>query len=116
MYYARKPFDITLFDDFIARRWPKNIIRAKGLCWFEDQPQLCYIFEQAGRQVKLQNAGQWYATMPEDELRDFLSKNKAVADDWDDTYGDRMQKLVFIGRNMDRKAIVEGLEKCVSEE
>lgn len=115
VYYARKPFDITLFDDFIARRWPKNIIRAKGLCWFEDQPQLCYIFEQAGRQVKLQNAGQWYATMPEEELRQFRIENPGVNRDWDDVYGDRMQKLVFIGQKLDKEAITKELDACLTE-
>ena len=115
VYYARKPFDITLFDDFIARRWPKNIIRAKGLCWFEDQPQLCYIFEQAGRQVKLQNAGQWYATMPEEELRQFRIENPGVNRDWDEVYGDRMQKLVFIGQKLDKEAITKELDACLTE-
>lgn len=115
VYYARKPFDITLFDDFIARRWPKNIIRAKGLCWFEDQPQMCYIFEQAGRQVKLQNAGQWYATMPEEELRQFRMENPGVNRDWDDVYGDRMQKLVFIGQKLDKEAITKELDACLTE-
>lgn len=113
VYYARKPFDITLFDDFIARRWPKNIIRAKGLCWFADQPHLCYIFEQAGRQVKLQNAGQWYATMPEEELRQFRIENPGVNRDWDEEYGDRMQKLVFIGQKLDKEAITKELDACL---
>lgn len=115
VYYARKPFDISLFDDFVARRWPKSVIRAKGLCWFEDQPHLCYIFEQAGRQVQLQNAGQWYATMPEAELEQFRKDNPGVNRDWDDTYGDRQQKLVFIGQYLDKKAITEELDKCLVE-
>ncbi len=115
VYYARKPFDITLFDDFVARRWPKSIIRAKGLCWFEDQPRLCYIFEQAGRQVKLTNAGQWYATMPEDELRQFRIDNPGVNRDWDDKYGDRLQKIVFIGQHLDPDAITTELDKCLTE-
>jgi len=115
VYYARKPFDISLFDDFVARRWPKSVIRAKGLCWFEDQPHLCYIFEQAGRQVQLQNAGQWYATMPEAELEQFRKDNPGVNRDWDDTYGDRQQKIVFIGQHLDKKAITEELDKCLTE-
>ena len=113
VYYARKPFDITRFDDFVARKWPKNIIRAKGLCWFEDQPHLCYIFEQAGRQVQLQNAGQWYATMPEEELRQFRIDNPGVNRDWDEEYGDRQQKLVFIGQKLDKKAITAELDSCL---
>ena len=115
VYYARKPFDITLFDDFVARRWPKSVIRAKGLCWFEDQAHLCYIFEQAGRQVQLQNAGQWYATMPPAELEQFRKDNPGVNKDWDDTYGDRQQKIVFIGQHLDKKAITEELDKCLVE-
>ena len=115
VYYARKPFDITLFDDFVARRWPKSVIRAKGLCWFEDQPTLCYIFEQAGRQVQLQNAGQWYATMPEEELKQFRIDNPGVNRDWDDKYGDRQQKIVFIGQKMDEEAIKAELDKCLTE-
>ena len=113
VYYARKPFDINRFDDFVARRWPKNIIRAKGLCWFEDQPQLCYIFEQAGKQVKLQNAGQWYATMPEAELKQFRIDNPGVNRDWDDTYGDRMEKIVFIGQKLDKELITRELDSCL---
>lgn len=113
VYYARKPFDINKFDDFVARRWPKNIIRAKGLCWFEDQPQLCYIFEQAGKQVKLQNAGQWYATMPEAELKQFRIENPGVNRDWDDTYGDRMEKIVFIGQKLDKELITRELDGCL---
>ena len=115
VYYARKPFDITLFDDFVARRWPKSVIRAKGLCWFEDQPTLCYIFEQAGRQVQLQNAGQWYATMPAEELKQFREQNPGVNRDWDDRYGDRQQKIVFIGQKMDEEAIKAELDKCLTE-
>lgn len=113
VYYARKPFDINKFDDFVARRWPKNVIRAKGLCWFEDQPQLCYIFEQAGKQVKLQNAGQWYATMPEAELKQFRIENPGVNRDWDDTYGDRMEKIVFIGQKLDKELITRELDSCL---
>lgn len=115
VYYARKPFDIALFDDFVARKWPKSIIRAKGLCWFEDQPHLCYIFEQAGSQVQLQNAGQWYATMPAAELEQFRIENPGVNRDWDEKYGDRMQKIVFIGQNIDKKAITAELDSCLIE-
>lgn len=115
VYYARRPFEITLFDDFIARRWPKNVIRAKGLCWFADQPHLCYIFEQAGKQVQLQNAGQWYATMPEEELTKFRIENPGVNRDWDNKYGDRMIKLVFIGQKLNKKEIKKELDACLTD-
>ena len=112
----RRPLDLSKFDEWIAEKWPKTVIRCKGICYFEDEQQTCYVFEQAGRQIGLRNAGQWYATMPKAQLEDFLKKNKAVADDWDEKYGDRMEKLVFIGQHMDRKAITEQLEQCVYEE
>ena len=112
----RRPLDLSKFDEWVAEKWPKTVIRCKGICYFEDEQQTCYVFEQAGRQIGLRNAGQWYATMPKAQLEDFLKKNKAVADDWDEKYGDRMEKLVFIGQHIDRKAITEQLEQCVYEE
>ena len=113
VYYARKPFDINYFDNFVARQWPKGVIRCKGICWFVDEPDRCYVFEQAGRQMGRQGAGQWYATMPEDELRDMM--NEDLRRDWNPMYGDRMQKLVFIGQHMDRKAITDALDFCLSD-
>ena len=113
VYYARRPFDLNFFDDFVARKWPKSIIRCKGLCYFDNEKDVCYVFEQAGKQVTLRNAGQWYATMPEFELREFLERNPRLKKDWEEPYGDRMQKLVFIGQNMDKAAIKAELDKCL---
>jgi len=114
VYYARRPFNIGLFDEFVARKWPKGIIRAKGICWFKDEPDICYVFEQAGRQVNLRNAGQWYATMPADELQQFMEQNPGLLRDWDDEYGDRMQKLVFIGQHLDKELIASQLDFCLA--
>jgi len=113
VYYARRPFDLNFFDDFVARKWPKSIIRCKGLCYFDNEKDVCYVFEQAGKQVTLRNAGQWYATMPPFELREFLERNPKLKKDWEEPYGDRMQKLVFIGQNMDKAAIKAELDKCL---
>lgn len=113
VYYARRPFDINFFDDFVARKYPKTIIRCKGLCYFSHEQDVCYVFEQAGRQVTLRNAGQWYATMPTDELKEFLERNPKLRNDWEEPYGDRMQKLVFIGQNMDKDAIRAELDRCL---
>ena len=114
VYCARRPFNIGLFDEFVARKWPKGIIRAKGICWFKDEPDICYVFEQAGRQVSLRNAGQWYATMPKDELDQLLSQTPGLRRDWDDQYGDRMQKLVFIGQHLDKHLIADELDFCLA--
>ena len=115
VYYRREPMNLGRFDEFVARHWPNNIIRAKGICWFLSEPDTCYLFEQAGSQVSLKDAGQWYATMPDDELLDFMRRNPDLQRDWDETYGDRMQKLVFIGQHLDREAITAALDECLSK-
>ena len=115
VYYRRKPFDMNFFDNFVAKLWPESVIRAKGICWFKDQPDMCYLFEQAGRQIGMKNAGQWYATMPEDELKPLLEREEGLRKDWDEKYGDRMQKIVFIGQNMDKKTIKEQLDMCLTD-
>ena len=114
VYYRREPMNISRFDEFIARHWPKEIIRCKGICWFLSEPDTCYLFEQAGKQVSLRDTGQWYATMPDDELLEFMRRNPDLQRDWDDTYGDRMQKLVFIGQHLDRDAITAALDECLA--
>ena len=114
VYYRRRPFDLGLFDEFVARKWPKGIIRAKGICYFRDEQQTCYVFEQAGKQVSIRNAGQWYATMPKAELKQFIEQNPSVTRDWDEQYGDRMQKLVFIGQHLDKELIAKELDKCLT--
>jgi len=113
VYYRREPMNISRFDEFVARHWPAGVIRAKGICWFLSEPDTCYLFEQAGKQVSLRDTGQWYATMPDDELLDFMRRTPDLQRDWDDTYGDRMQKLVFIGQHMDRQAITAALDECL---
>lgn len=117
VYYARRPMDLTLFDAFVARLWPKDIIRAKGICYFKGEEDICYLFEQAGRQFGLKNCGQWYATMPQDQLDRLLAAEPKLREDWDATYGDRMQKLVFIGQHMDanmKAFLKEALDGCLA--
>ena len=115
VYYRREPMDLGEFDHFVARLWPHNIIRAKGICYFKGEEDMCYLFEQAGKQVKLQNIGQWYATMPAAELEAMKERDANLRRDWDDRYGDRMQKLVFIGQHLDREAITTLLDGCLAE-
>ena len=115
VYKRREPFDMTEFDQLVARLWPSSVIRCKGLCYFATEPDMCYVFEQAGKQVSLSQAGQWYATMPADELEQFKQQNPAAFKDWDDKYDDRMQKLVFIGQHMDREAIETLLDACIKK-
>ena len=115
VYYRRQPFDIDKFDRFVNFDWPKSVIRTKGVCYFADDQDMSYLFEQAGVQVKLSEAGQWYATMPEEELIDMMRRDPGLVHDWDDVYGDRMVKLVFIGQNMDKEGICRALDKCLAD-
>ncbi len=113
VYYARRPMDLGLFDEFVARKWPKSVIRAKGICYFRGEEDVCYVFEQAGRQVSLRNAGQWYATMPRKQLQEMMERDPRLRRDWDEQYGDRMQKLVFIGQHLDKEQITADLDFCL---
>lgn len=113
VYYRRRPFDLGLFDEFVARHWPKSVIRCKGMCYFSEEYDMCYLFEQAGKQLGIKQCGQFIATMPKDELEVELATDPQLRRDWDEQYGDRMQKLVFIGQNMDKKAITAALDACL---
>lgn len=92
VYYRRKAFDLSLFDEFVARKWPRDVVRAKGICYFADEPDMCYVFEQAGQQKTVKQAGQWLATMPADQLAELRRNNPQLEKEWDDKYGDRMIK------------------------
>lgn len=113
VYYRRPAFNLENFDHFVATKWPKNVIRAKGVCYFTDEPDMCYLFEQAGKQKTIRQAGKFYATMPENELKRMLDTDPTLRRDWDETYGDHMQKIVFIGQNLDKEEITRLLDECL---
>ena len=116
VYYRRKPFDLSLFDEFVARKWPRDVVRAKGICYFADERDMCYVFEQAGQQKTVKQAGQWLATMPADQLAELRKNNPQLEKEWDEEYGDRMIKLVFIGQHIkeQKDAIIAELDKCLA--
>ena len=113
VYYRRQPMSLNRFDEFVARHWDKGIIRCKGMCYFEEEYDMCYLFEQAGKQFDLKQAGAFYATMPQEELMQLMATDPMHQRDWDEHYGDRMQKLVFIGQHMDQQAIIQALDECL---
>ena len=113
VYYRRRAFDINKFDYFVAKHWPKSVIRAKGVCYFSDNRDMSYLFEQAGKQKSIKEAGLWYATAPADELAELMKQEPGLVRDWDPEYGDRMQKIVFIGQKMDKEQIIKLLDDCL---
>lgn len=113
VYYRRPGFDLNKFDHFVATKWPKNVIRAKGVCYFSKNRDMSYLFEQAGVQKKLTEAGQWYATAPEEDLIQMMQQEPDLMRDWDEKYGDRMIKIVFIGQHLDGKQLARELDACL---
>ena len=113
VYYRRRAFDINKFDYFVAKHWPKSVIRAKGVCYFSDNRDMSYLFEQAGKQKSIKEAGLWYATAPADELAELMKQEPGLMRDWDPEYGDRMQKIVPIGQKMDKEQIIKLLDDCL---
>ena len=115
VYYRRPAFDIHKFDHFIATKWSRHIIRTKGVCYFIHNRDMSYLFEQAGTQKQLTEAGLWYATASEEDLIELMRQEPGLLRDWDEKYGDRMQKIVFIGQHMDKEQIIRDLDECLEE-
>ena len=115
VYESRPALDINKFDYMVARKWPREIIRAKGLCYFSADTDKCYLFETAGQQKSIKDAGYWFATMPADELREMMARDAKLRRDWDPEYGDRMNKIVFIGQHLDKELIESLMDGCLDE-
>ena len=112
VYTSRKPFSMKKFEEYVNNHFPKEVIRCKGLAWFTDDYDMSYLFEQAGRQLKLTESGYWIASAPKAELDEMIKNNPEILNGWDEQVGDRVIKLVFIGKNMDKERIIEDLSKC----
>lgn len=113
VYYRRPAFKLHKFNEFISKHWPRNVIRAKGICYFSNDRDMSFLFEQAGTQKQLREAGLWYATAPEEDLIQLMQQEPGLIHDWDAQYGDRMQKIVFIGQHLDKEAIAKELDACL---
>lgn len=113
VYYRRPAFKLHKFNEFISKHWPRNVIRAKGICYFSNDRDMSFLFEQAGTQKQLREAGLWYATAPEEDLIQLMQQEPGLMHDWDAQHGDRMQKIVFIGQHLDKEAIAKELDACL---
>jgi len=115
VYYRRKGFKISEFNKFLSQKRPKNIIRSKGVLYFRENRSMSYLYEQAGQQQTLKEAGLWYATAPQEDLVQLMQEDPSFMRDWDPEYGDRMVKIVFIGQNMDKEKLIRELDACLED-
>ena len=113
VYTSRKPFDVKKFEKYVNESFPKTVIRCKGLVWFGSDYDMSYLFEQAGKQMKISESGYWLASAPKEDLEQIMKNDPEALKDWDDEVGDRMVKLVFIGRNMDKQNIIADLNNLI---
>jgi G3E family GTPase len=116
VYTARKPLDVVKFEKYLNEQFPKSVIRCKGLVWFMSDYDMSYLFEQAGKQMKVSETGYWLASAPKNELDQMIKDNPDILKDWDEKVGDRMVKLVFIGKDMDKQKIIEDMDSMLVEE
>ena len=114
VYYRRRAFDFNKFDALVSDRWDKSIIRSKGVCYFSQNPEMSYLFEQAGVQKNVREAGLWLCTANEDEIKNMMENDPSILRDWDEEHGDKMIKIVIIGRHMDKEKISSALDKCLA--
>lgn len=111
VYYRREPMNRQKFFDYINKPWPKKIIRTKGVLYFKDDKDMSYMFEQAGSLKNIMEAGNWLAAETPKVQQEVLAANPDIQKDWDDFYGDRMIKLVFIGQGISKEEISKELDQ-----
>ena len=112
VYYRRRPFNRIKLDEY-ASKWPRNIIRSKGVIWFSDEEDMAYVLETSGRQIQAGYSGNWLASCPPAEQKRVLAEEPEMKKDWDEKVGDRMIKMVIIGRHLDKEEISKALDSCL---
>ena len=114
IYKRRKPFDLDKLNAY-AENWPTSIVRAKGIMWTIEHPDTAYVFEQAGRQMTMDESSLFVDAASDDERQQAITEYPEIMEDWDPEVGDRMNKICFIGRHMDEEALIKGLDSCLVE-
>lgn len=115
VYKQRRPFDRLKFEDYVSEEWPRAIIRSKGLVWFSNERDMAFLFEQSGKQKTLGEMGRWIASAPKSKQEEMLAENPEVLKTWDEVYGDREIRLVFIGHKMNKDEIIAKLDSCLTK-
>ncbi len=114
VYHRRQPFDQAAFQNFVENHWPDCVVRAKGVLWSDLNPDMCYLFEQAGHQMRLTENGLFVDSAPEEEKKQILAETPEIMDQWDPEVGDRETKLCIIGRHMDCEAVAAKLDELLT--
>ena len=114
VYDRRQPFDMDKFVEVVSK-WGQNVIRAKGQLWASQDPDMCYLFEKAGRQASLTEQGKFIASAPLEIRTQIIAENPQVMDDWDETCGDRHTKVCIIGQHLNKEAMVAALDEALTE-
>lgn len=112
LYTRRKPFHPLRLDAWLDN-WPQEVIRCKGVMWLITQPSTVFKVSQSGRAMDIIPVGYWIATMAKEDINKMFQVREGLEKIWDPIYGDRMIELVFIGRNMDKDAIIRDLDACL---
>ena len=119
VFRKKVPFHPERFLDFIQNKFPKNIIRSKGLFWIASRSDQALIWSSAGGSIKSDPAGVWWASMPFSErikYGNFVNNQQQIESEWEPDFGDRKIELVFIGQQLDVDSITNQLEKCLLNE
>lgn len=118
VYRERRPFDRERFLHYVTNSWPPSVIRSKGLFWFASEPDRAYLWSQAGGSAKTDPYGRWWASVPiKERVRSeaYMQNQESIMKKWDKQWGDRMNEIVFIGRDMDQEAIIREMESCLND-
>ncbi|SHO46109.1 CobW family GTP-binding protein [Anaerocolumna xylanovorans] len=115
VFEDRHPFDYDRFIAFLEKDYPEEIIRAKGYIWFSEDDMHVQLFEQAGRNSSLSEVSNWTAALPKEEQEIIFKQYPEVLLDWDMVYGDRMNQLVFIGKDYNREIFIQRLSDCLEK-
>lgn len=112
VYRARRPFEPTRIHALLNGDLP-GVIRAKGHFWIATRPDWAVEFSLAGAISSVRPLGLWWAAVPADRWPSHPEARSEFLRNWDETWGDRRQELVFIGAGLDRRRVTALLDGCL---
>ena len=104
---SHEPLHPWRFSTFMDMPLP-GLIRAKGYVWLPSRPEWVVNYSRAGNTATHEPVGRWWAAAPRERWPGKGTPERQNIDArWKEPFGDRLNEVVFIGRNMDRAAIEE---------